>query len=102
MHPEEYRSMIADFLSQRISVSEFERSYLDAFKSQPDDMDETITRVLSTLFTSVDAYSPDCLPGEEGPFSISEHQLRKDALDALQRLDQVKDVSAGRGDPNRR
>jgi hypothetical protein len=83
---EEYTTLIRAFLTKEIPVHEFESRYLTTFKGESGDMDMSLFRILDTLFGGVDSYSPDCLPGEETAFLISEEQLRREATSALTEL----------------
>lgn len=84
-----YETLIRAFVSHELPVEDFERRYLAAFKAEPGGMEHTLYQILETLFESIDAYSPDCQPGQESAFEISEQQLRQDAQQALARLEQL-------------
>jgi hypothetical protein len=83
---EEYAILIRAFLNKEIPVHEFERRYLTIFKGESGDMDISLFRILDALFGAVDSYSPDCPPGEETAFLISEEQFRREATSALTKL----------------
>jgi hypothetical protein len=85
----EYEALIRSFLNHELSPDLFEQRYLAAFKAEPGGMDEALYQILETLFESVDAYWPECQPGEETAFQISEAQLRRDAAQTLSRLEQL-------------
>lgn len=85
----EYEALIRAFLDHDLAPEEFERRYLAAFKAEPGGMSQTLYQILETLFESVDAYFPECQPGQETTFEISEVQLRHDAAQALARLEQL-------------
>lgn len=85
----EYEALIRSFLNHELSPATFEQRYLAAFKAEPGGMDQAAYQILETLFESVDAYWPECQPGQETPFQISEVQLRRDAMQTLTRLEQL-------------
>jgi Bacterial self-protective colicin-like immunity len=90
----EYQELIQTFVDQTLSIQDFEARYLEAFKSQPEGMHPKLFAVLDQFFADVDAYSPNCLPGEETAFCISESSLRQRAIDALKQLDVVAQEAA--------
>jgi hypothetical protein len=79
--------MIRAFLDRQLPVEEFERRYLAAFKEEPAGMDEELYSILDSVFGAVDAYWPECQPGQETAFEISEQRLREEVSAALVRLD---------------
>ncbi|ABY36407.1 MULTISPECIES: colicin immunity domain-containing protein [Chloroflexus] len=85
----EYKRLIEAFLTHEISAAEFEERYMAAFLAEPGGMDKELFLILDALFAAVDCYWPGCAPGEETPFEISEEQLRREARDALARLEQL-------------
>lgn len=84
--PFAYIRLIEDFLDGTLPVASFEERYLEMFKNEPRHLDEWLYEALNKLFSDVDCYSPDCLPGHETTFEISEQQLRKEAAAVLQVL----------------
>lgn len=82
MTAERYRAMIAAFLGGALPADRFEGEYLHAYKVEPADMDDDLFHILDRLFGAVDAYRPDCEPGRETAFSISEDGLRREAQGA--------------------
>ncbi|GBF82202.1 colicin immunity domain-containing protein [Aphanothece sacrum] len=89
MDIENYQSMIQAFVDGRLPIQEFETQYLAAFKSQSTGMNPELFQLLDSLFSDVDAYSPDCLPEEETPFIISALSLYKQAAITLEKLNQI-------------
>jgi hypothetical protein len=89
MTTEQYQSLIAAYVDGALPTEDFEREFLRAFKAEPAEMDGELFRVLDDLFGAVDAYSPDCRPGEETAFLISEDRLRREATHALDRLNRL-------------
>jgi hypothetical protein len=84
-----YKTMVQDFLNGRLSAEEFARKYLDCFASEPGNrMGRPLFNILQDLFEDVDAYSPMWLPEDECSFRITETTLRREAEDALTRLEQ--------------
>jgi hypothetical protein len=83
----EYQELIQTFVSQTLSVQDFETQYLEAFKAQPQGMHPGLFALLDQLFGDVDAYSADCLPGEETAFCISETALRQRAAETLKQME---------------
>lgn len=86
MKLEDYQKLIKSFIENEISIQEFEDQYLTAFKSESSGMSSEIFPILDQLFSDVDAYSPDCLSGEETAFIISETKLRQQATLTLEKL----------------
>ena len=84
-----YAALVRTFVRGEVPTSAFEREYLAAFKTEPADLPQPLFDVLEQLFTDVDAYSPDCAPGQETAFVISEERLRQQAAAALASLEQL-------------
>ena len=81
-----YLALIEAFVCGRLPPSEFEQRYLRAFKAEDEPIEPAVYSVLEPLFSDIDAYSPECPPGEETDFTISEAQLRDQAARALEAL----------------
>lgn len=81
-----YVQLIEGFLNGSVSVEAFEERFLSLFKAEPKGLDEPIYEILNKLFTDVDCYSAECLPGAETAWEISEVQLRREAARALEQL----------------
>jgi hypothetical protein len=81
-----YKEIMEDFLNKKISADEFQIRYLKNFKEWNDKMDWNLFKILNEVFEAADCYSPDCLPGQETAFEISEQQLRRKVADALAKL----------------
>ncbi|MGH2351044.1 MAG: colicin immunity domain-containing protein [Chloroflexota bacterium] len=86
---QKYESLIHAFLQGTVSAGEFERRYLATFKAEQAPLSPPVFDVLEQLFSDVDAYSPDCRPGEESEFVISESHLRRAAAAALAELERL-------------
>jgi len=84
--PFDYEELIGEFLTKRLSASEFETRFLKAFKNEPGGMSPKVFAVLDELFSDVDSYSADCVEGKESAFEISEAALRRQAAKALDNL----------------
>jgi hypothetical protein len=83
---QKYIELIEQFLSKRISVSEFERAYLDTFSDERTPLGE-LYELLNWLFTEVDAYTDLPIgPDEDATQFIDEEQLRKSAAEVLEDL----------------
>jgi hypothetical protein len=95
MQIEKYKRMIEAFLRNEISAQEFEAQYIDTFLAESRDMNDSLFQILDTLFWAVDSYSPDCIPGQETAFIISEKRLREEAREALARLVAFGNASTG-------
>lgn len=84
-----YKAMVQDFLNGEFSAEEFARHYLGCFANEPGNkMGRSLFNILQDLFEDVDAYSPMWLPEDECPFRITEKTLRREAEDALAKLEQ--------------
>lgn len=83
-----YKELIKSFINRKVTVDEFEKDFLAAFKTEPGPMNPSIYDILENLFAAVDAYWYECLPGQETAFTISEDMLREEANQALLKLDQ--------------
>ena len=83
-----YMALIRAFLDGSLTAAEFESRYLATFKGEQARLRAPVFDVLQQLFSDVDAYSPDCSPGQESAFVISEARLREQAAAALRRLEQ--------------
>jgi len=78
--------LIESFLSAKISVQKFERSYLRLFKNAPS-LSMTDYEILNALFLDVDAYCEN--PHLRDETDLNEVQLRnsaKKASEALRKL----------------
>ena len=54
-----YKQLIFDFVSGKISVEEFESSYLKMVKEERIIFDDDIYEIIGTLFSDVDSYCGD-------------------------------------------
>ena len=73
--------LLASFLSGSIGFRDFETRYLDLFKHDDVIRPEEVFNVLDSLFSDIDAYSPEPVDGE-----IDEDQLRGSASEAYRLL----------------
>lgn len=90
---QKYRNMIQAFLEAELSAIEFKRRYLTTFLAEPGGMEADLFYILEDLFEDVDAYSPSWRPEDENWYRITEPTLRKEAQDALVKLDAL--ISSG-------
>jgi hypothetical protein len=82
-----YISLIRGFLSDSITIADFERRFLERFKQESGVLTETEYHALDGLFWAVDSYDPMCMNGDETPFRITEQTLRNEAQTVLQLLE---------------
>jgi hypothetical protein len=83
----EYIKIIQDFLSNSISVEEFERQYLTKFKNETREMDDPSFQILDEIFGDVDSLTNDpALLSENQSFYIDEGELRKRLSQAIASL----------------
>jgi hypothetical protein len=86
---ERYSSLLRAYLDGQLSTEEFERRYLDAFKSEAEGMSAELFSILDGLFSDVDSYSSECPTGQETSFVISEPMLRRQVALALARIERL-------------
>ena len=83
-----YEILIRKFIEEKITIGDFEKTYLAEFKKVDVSMDDRLYFILQELFAHVDAYTD--LPFEEGTNDqddyLNEEQLRQRASDILQKL----------------
>ena len=77
----EYKDLIQLFVNRRISVSEFERTYLRMFKDDPTIRPEREYEILNGRFRDLDAFSAE--PELRSAGGLDEEQLRSAANSAL-------------------
>jgi hypothetical protein len=90
---EEYRELIATFVSQHMPVEAFEAAFLRKFKAETRDLERPLFEILEDLFEDVDAYSPLWTVADETPVRITETTLRREAETALAELDRYLLIS---------
>lgn len=78
---EPYLELLASFLTGSVNTPAFEGRYLDLFKQDEVIRPEEVFEVLDSLFSDVDAYSPE--PDDD---EIGDEQLRQRATQAYDRL----------------
>lgn len=82
-----YTNLIEEFLKKSISVSDFEKTYLEKFKQETGEMEEEEFLILDNLFAEVDAYTDDLKAvADEPEYYIDENQLRASAEKTLEEL----------------
>jgi len=84
---DDYRRLIEQFLERRITVSQFERSFLERFKSERGRFSDHVFLVLDRLFSDVDmlCIDDDIRDGDD----LDEEQLRDSCRKTLQTLANV-------------
>jgi len=84
----EYIALIDDFISDKMSASEFEGAYLRAIKSEQRLLDDEVFSILQELFEDADAYVP--YPDlRTDPEDLDDDQLRECATRARKALREV-------------
>lgn len=85
-----YIQVIKGFVNNTISVQEFERNYLQMVKDETFVFNDSIAKLIESLFSDVDAYCGDPEIANydiDDPFAnIDEDELRKRAKDTIQQL----------------
>ena len=83
----EYRELLERFVRHEIDIDSFQRSYFDKFKNDPREMDETVFRILDTLFGDIDSFTTDASLLQKDPaFYLDEAGLRKRVVQATEQL----------------
>lgn len=80
----EYQRLIHEFISGSVSAAEFERRYLDLFKSDDSIREENIFLVLDRLFSDVDVFCSD--PAIRGKNDLDEQGLLDAAVKAHEQI----------------
>lgn len=90
-----YRDLIESYVNRKISASEFETIYLDAFfKKRPNPEHEIAFRIISEMLCDVDAYSPLWKSeDEDGTSRITEATFYKRATKALVKLNSFLELN---------
>lgn len=85
-----YVQLIESFVSEIISVQDFEKEYLQLVKNETVLFDKEVAKIIEKLFSDVDAYcgNPEIANyNPSDPFAdIDERELRKRAKYALEQL----------------
>ena len=89
---DKYIELITRFVARKIAAADFERAYLDVFKSEKESLSAEDFDVLDRLFSDVDAYCGD--PTLRGPEDLDEQQLREKCAEALAALARNRKVPA--------
>jgi Bacterial self-protective colicin-like immunity len=86
---DKYRLLFDRFLSDAISVDEFQTIYLSTFKDE-EHLDERIFELLDQVFADVDSYTHDSgLLNEKPGFHLDEASLRRKIENAASRLSEM-------------
>ena len=83
---DKYIKLLEDFAGSKISADEFERRFLQLFKSDDNLQLGREFQILDKLFADVDAYCSDPDLIEDPRFDIGEVQLRVSAQETLDKL----------------
>jgi hypothetical protein len=82
----EYKNLIESLLDGTISMNAFESTFLKAFKALPV-AEQQLYVVLRPLWSVVETYADDCLPGQETLEQSSELLVRQVAKQLLKPLE---------------
>jgi hypothetical protein len=80
----DYIHLIRRFTTNELKAVEFERLYLQMFKSQPRNLSESVYLILDALFSDVDAFCSD--PSLCSDDDLNEDQLRERCVKCLNQL----------------
>lgn len=83
-----YKLLIETYLNHAISADKFRRAYFDVYKNDPGRMEAQLFNILENLFYFADAYWHDVTPETETESEISEETMRREAVLALEKIDQ--------------
>jgi Bacterial self-protective colicin-like immunity len=93
---DEYETLIAGFVDGKTSAEEFQRAYLDRFKTEVRDLNEPLYQVLEDLFGDVDVFSASSELLEHWPhLYIDGTVLKERAKRALERLKVLQHARPG-------
>ena len=82
-----YDVLIEDFLKHKITVKEFEKTYIEAFTNEKTPLGGDLFTWLDWLFAEVDCYTDMPIgPDDDRAFNIDEAQLRESAAEVLQKI----------------
>jgi Bacterial self-protective colicin-like immunity len=84
-----YQELIAAFVSNRLPVQDFERRYLEMFKSETRTFPREEYEILNKLFTDIDMFCAD--PNIRISGELDENELVDSARRALSSLRAVED-----------
>ncbi|TWT26559.1 colicin immunity domain-containing protein [Planomicrobium sp. CPCC 101110] len=84
-----YKDLMTKFIKNELSADEFQTLYMKKFIEWDDRMTEAQYKILNAVFEAADCYWHECLPGQETPFEISEQQLRKEVIEAVNELNKL-------------
>jgi hypothetical protein len=82
----DYKNLVNDFVSRRIPPKQFEKEYLEMFKSDPAIRSKEVYNILNEIFLDLDAYQDD--PALLGKRDIDEAKLRRRVEHGLKSLDE--------------
>ena len=87
----DYGLLLHRFLAGALSAEDFQRAYLERFKNESRELDDSLFEILDELFGDVDAFCADpallaALTGAKPGFYLDEKVLRAKVMQASQRL----------------
>jgi len=87
----QYLSLLKSFLAGELSAEEFQGTYLDMFKRENRQFEQTLFSALDTLFGDLDSFVPDPalraeLESQNPGFYLDETTLRRRVSDTYERL----------------
>ena len=69
---QKYSVLIASFLRGDVSITEFEKTYINLFKQEDTDLPDVIYQALNSLFLDLEEYCNDPSLREDGDPSVSD------------------------------
>lgn len=91
-HIDKYISLVESYLGNRITVQEFECSYLECFSNEIIEFPEHIYNLLNELFLDIEAFCSDSSMRGEG--DMNENDLRKVCGKSLDDLTKVRGIDS--------
>ena len=83
---DKYIKLLEEFVGEKITADDFERRFIQLFKSDNDLQPGTEFKILDKLFADVDAYCSDPDLIEDPRFDIDGVQLQVSAKETLNKL----------------
>jgi hypothetical protein len=73
-----YIKLCDSYLEGSLLSNEFQKRCLNLFKGETGLFEDDVKDYLGNIFSSVEVFSPSCLPGEETVARISEKQMKRE------------------------
>ncbi len=93
IHLQKYIFIISLLVSEKVSVSDFERYFFQIRGEDEywlsDSFDKRAGKILDTFFLDISDYTPDNLLDPNDPNEIDEAELRRRAKDVLNKLKEI-------------